>query len=323
MNAYQHQDSRQTLADAIAEYHAAHPGLADVRDMSPQGREFFRCHDAAHVVFGCGVDLGDEAVVKLSSMLGTTAGFGVLRGYRLHESIRLYRQLAAGPVLTTILRSVVIVPRTALRCLRQRSRWPWAAFGPYLAVPLQDIRREFGIVVPHGSPAVPVKACPLPSAALLNTYRRDGAYVDCYRTAIGRRASHAQYVEAFYTTALFKAERLVLKWAAGRPSTDADARALAVGAADAFAAWTVEGREENQLLLRDLSGRTRSWLMVEPTDTRDRTLLYFGSAVVPARNARTGRMEMGSGFSALLGLHKLYSTALLRAARARLQAQPM
>ncbi len=168
-----------------------------------------------------------------------------------------------------------------------------------------------------------VTACPLPPVALLNTYRRDGTYADCYLAEIGRRVSHAQYVEAFYTTVLFKAERLVLKWAAGRPSTDADARALAAGDAGAFAAWTLEARDENQLLLRDLSGRTRSWLMVERIDTRDSTRLYFGSAVVPARNARTGRMEMGFGFNALLGFHKLYSMALLRAARARLQAQPM
>lgn len=149
MNAYQHQDSQQTLAEAMAEYQAANPGLADMREMSPRGRQFFRCHDAAHVVFGCGVGLDDEAAVKIASMLGTTAGLGVLRGYRLHESIALYRRLDAAEVLKTIARSIVVVPRTLLRCLRQRARWPWDDFERYVDVPLADIRRRFGIEVAH------------------------------------------------------------------------------------------------------------------------------------------------------------------------------
>lgn len=62
MNAYEVQDSPQTLAAGITEYYAANPGLADGRSGSPEARQFFRCHDAVHVVFGCGVALDDEAV---------------------------------------------------------------------------------------------------------------------------------------------------------------------------------------------------------------------------------------------------------------------
>ena len=49
-----------------------------------------------------------------------------------------------------------------------------------------------------------------------------------------------------------------------------------------------------------------------------RTHLYFGSAVVPKTNAKTGTREMGFAFHALLGFHRAYSRALLRAARSRL-----
>ncbi len=149
MNTYELQDSRQTLAEAITEYYAANPRLAKVRSMSPEAQQFFRCHDAAHVVFGCSVALDDEAVVKIASMLGTTAGLGVLKGYRLHESVQIYKQLPLGAVLKSIAHSAVIVPCTVLRCLRQRSRWPWAEFEQYLTVPLRELRREFGIKVAH------------------------------------------------------------------------------------------------------------------------------------------------------------------------------
>jgi ubiquinone biosynthesis protein Coq4 len=145
--AYQSQESEQTLAEGIAEYYAANPGLADVRDMSPAAREFFRCHDAAHVIFGCSTDLDDEAVVKIASVFGTTAGLHVLSGYRLHESVQIYRRLRLRAILTTISRSVILVPRTLARCLRQRARWPWSGFERFLGVPLYGIRAEFGIRV--------------------------------------------------------------------------------------------------------------------------------------------------------------------------------
>ena len=117
--------------------------------MSPEAEQFFRCHDAAHVVFGCGIALDDEAIVKISSILGTSAGLGVLKGYRLHESIQIYKQLPLRAVLSSVARSIAVVPLTILRCMNQRFPWPWADFERYLAVPLRDIRQQFGIKVAH------------------------------------------------------------------------------------------------------------------------------------------------------------------------------
>lgn len=152
MHAYQFQDSQQTLAQGLQEYHAVHPGLSQSRQMSPEGAFFFRCHDAVHVVFGCGADLDDEAVVKIASMLGTKAGLGVLRGYVLNESLDIYRQLRVLDVLRAIVHAVVIVPRTVLRCALQRSRWPWSDHARYLDVSLRAIREQFGITVAHPRP---------------------------------------------------------------------------------------------------------------------------------------------------------------------------
>ena len=135
--------------------------------------------------------------------------------------------------------------------------------------------------------------------------------------------TQAQYVQAFYTTAVFRLERFVLKWAVSKPSTDTQADELAAGARDAFAAWVVEARSGDQLLLSDYLGRTRSWLMTAPVATAGGpgTRLHFGSAVVPLRNPRSGAMELCLSYRALLGFHKIYSIVLLDAARRRLEAQ--
>ena len=165
-----------------------------------------------------------------------------------------------------------------------------------------------------------IQSCELPQAALLAKYLHAGAYADCYVTEVARPVSHAEYVEAFYSTPVFRIERLLLAWLVSKPSTDVQARELASGTLDTFAAWGVEGRSADQLLLSDFQGRTKSWLMSAASEAGGpaSTRLYFGSAVVPVVSRKSGKARMGFAFRALLGLHKLYSRALLRAASSRL-----
>ena len=164
-----------------------------------------------------------------------------------------------------------------------------------------------------------IQVCALPQQALLAKYAKGDNYTDCYAAEVARPVSHAEYVEAFYTTALFKVERRLLGWFASRPSTDAQAKELASGILGVFAAWRVEDWSANQLLMCDFTGRTRSWFMVAPAGSGSTvTRLYFGSAVVPVVNKQSGQATLGFTFKALLGFHKLYSQALLSAARSRL-----
>jgi hypothetical protein len=161
-----------------------------------------------------------------------------------------------------------------------------------------------------------IETCGLPTAALLREYGTRG-YTDCYRTALPFAVTQAAYVEAFYTTWVFRLERRVLAWTVRRPSTDAQAAQLARGEIARFAAWDVEGRRDDQLLMCDLHRRTRSWLMAQPLDGNG-TRLHFGSAVVARTDAKS-RARLGFVYRALLGFHKLYSRVLLRACAARLR----
>ena len=165
-----------------------------------------------------------------------------------------------------------------------------------------------------------IRSQALPPDALLARYAHAGAFTDCYATEIAGSFSQAEYVEAFYTTAVFRLERQLLAWFVASPSSAAQARQLATGELDSFAAWRVEERSADQLLVTDFAGRTRSWLMVvsNPVGGTPTTRLYFGSAVVPIVSAASGRPTMGVVFRALLGFHRIYSRVLLGAARSRL-----
>ncbi|SEW23472.1 hypothetical protein SAMN04488515_1755 [Cognatiyoonia koreensis] len=156
-----------------------------------------------------------------------------------------------------------------------------------------------------------IAAASLPDHALLRRYAdRADCFTDCYVADIGRPVELGTYLCAFYATWVFAPEKALLRVVLGRPARDFDVMPLALGESDRFAAWDVEERAEGQVLLCDLSGRTRSWFMV------DGTQVYFGSAVVPPYEGA----DLGRVFRALLGFHHVYSRALLRAAVARLRA---
>jgi hypothetical protein len=144
---YQAQTSQQSLAQGLEEYYATNPHLKRGTQLSDEARDFFRSHDVAHVLYGCGVSLPHEAVVKLSSLFGTTGGMSVVRGYLLHESLDIYRKLPVGDTLLALAVAPYLVIRTIWRCARQQARWPWTGHESFMDMPLCEIRSRFGIKV--------------------------------------------------------------------------------------------------------------------------------------------------------------------------------
>ena len=157
------------------------------------------------------------------------------------------------------------------------------------------------------------RACSVPRDALLQAYVNRGAtYTDCFEVMSPLGVTLPDFINAFYTTWLFRLERMVLTVSLRRRIRDTDVTALAEGA-DRFAAWRVEGRETNQILLCDLGGHTRSWLAVSAKEGGV-TRLVFGSAVV----AEEGK-PLGGMIRVLIPLHRFYARALLRLAERKLR----
>ena len=156
-------------------------------------------------------------------------------------------------------------------------------------------------------------AAPLPADSLLARLRGPECYRDAFRVEVPGRVTLAQYIAAFYASAAFTPERHLLGLI-GRGATRADIAALAEGRADRFAAWTVEARNDNEVLLRDFQNRTCSWLMVEPAGEGEAataaTTLWFGSAV---------RAPDAPLVRALMPFHRWYSRRLLAVAAASLK----
>lgn len=161
----------------------------------------------------------------------------------------------------------------------------------------------------------PTDTPPPPGCLLARMAEQHRAFADAYALQLARPVSLAEFVEAFYTTRLFKLERALIALV-GKPSSDAMARAVARGEGQRLAVWTVQAREGDELLMHEDSGATRSWFKVEAVSGG--TVLWFGSAVVPRRRGPGGEPRFGAIFHALLGFHRWYSRALLAAAARRL-----
>ena len=179
-----------------------------------------------------------------------------------------------------------------------------------------------------------IQACPNPQSSLIERYDTPGGYTDCFITTLDIEITHQQFVEAFYTSWLFKLERWFLTFTVIKPSSDKQAKELAAGNRSKFSAWSVEERIKDQILMCDFQSKTRSFLMVESvladesnkqtannSETNSRhpkTHLYFGTAIVPTAISKEGKPKLSLFFKGLLLIHKVYARALLKAARNRL-----
>ncbi|MEM9173429.1 MAG: hypothetical protein AAGA84_12075 [Pseudomonadota bacterium] len=162
-----------------------------------------------------------------------------------------------------------------------------------------------------------IEAIAVSRTSPLGRYATGDNYTDCFSVRIEARVSLEQFLAAFYGSRLFALERRFLANALGHRSTQADIDALAEGSTDKFAAWQVEFRGDDNILLCDVSGRTRSWLKCQP-DRRSATpatALMFGSAVL-RREGHSFKARLSRALIRLtIPLHRLYARALLRAAK--------
>lgn len=157
---------------------------------------------------------------------------------------------------------------------------------------------------------------PLPDGALITQQSQNpGYFTDCYSVEVAVSVDLPALIKAFYTTPLFRLERLVLNLTAKGKMCDADVVALSLAKSDRMSVWRVEARCDTEILLN--AGRTKSWLMTVPKGSG--TQLYFGSVVVPEPPKKEGgAYRLGPVFDSLLSAHGVYSRLLLGSTARRL-----
>lgn len=137
-----------TLQQGIDQFHKKNKQYFSKRNHSEKGKEFLRCHDAAHVVFGCDTTLYGEGVVKVWTTFGTTSTFWeVVTGYNEVNAFELFKMYSSGHVLKNIKRFLLAIPKVISRAKKMSKPWAFSEYEAYLDHPLSEIRREFNIQV--------------------------------------------------------------------------------------------------------------------------------------------------------------------------------
>jgi hypothetical protein len=157
-----------------------------------------------------------------------------------------------------------------------------------------------------------IRKVDVPGGSLLAAYAgAEETYVDCYAACVPQPVSLHRLVTALFGSWAFLPEKLILSGILRQRIDIEEAEDMARGRRDHFAVWEVEARSEGELLLCDMTERTRTWFCVsaEGTGTQGGTALFFGSAVVPGPDG-----TQSSVFKGLTPLHKVYARLLLRGA---------
>ena len=145
-------DRNVTLREGLRRFNAENHAVLSDQEVPENVLDFFRCHDTAHVVFGCDTSIFGEGMLKIFTIFGTTLGFWKhISAYGQANAFSLFRQYSVLHVLQNIFGVVINMPRVILRAKRMNKRWPWSDHERYLDMPVVDIRREFNIQIITGT----------------------------------------------------------------------------------------------------------------------------------------------------------------------------
>lgn len=141
-------DTNTTLQQGLENFQGKNKKYFAERQYSEKGKEFLRCHDIAHVIFGCDTTIYGEGTVKVWTTFGTTLSFwSVVKGYQEVSAFELFKAYSVRHILKNIMRFIAVIPNVIIRSKRMSKPWPFPEYKPYMDTPISEIRKEFNIQV--------------------------------------------------------------------------------------------------------------------------------------------------------------------------------
>jgi ubiquinone biosynthesis protein Coq4 len=105
-----------------------------------------KCHDIAHIVFGCVTTIYGEGLVKIWTTFGSKLSFKeVTTGYKSAKAYELAQAYSFEHVLTNIIKLLFTIPKVIYRAKRMTKLWPFMECESFLNRSIVEIREEFGI----------------------------------------------------------------------------------------------------------------------------------------------------------------------------------
>jgi hypothetical protein len=146
MLPYHNPQSKLPLRAALAELRAAEGDITMEVDATLAAA--LESHDVVHVLFGLDTSELDEVVAHGWMLLGTTMTMREMHAVMAQaDHRRLATDLGHVRRLGLLVRAAPRLFGAFWRARRMSKRWPFADYSRYLDVPLDQIRREYGIAL--------------------------------------------------------------------------------------------------------------------------------------------------------------------------------
>lgn len=148
--AYQMQHSRQTLAEAMAEYYHVNRNQVFVpAAVSRESQDLFRNHDICHVIFGLDTTMADEILTDWRTRLSSDVGWMRYASFfeTCPEVKPVFKRVGYATIALATARESGRINRAIREAARTSLRWPWSPPEAFMRRTLSDLRAEHGIRV--------------------------------------------------------------------------------------------------------------------------------------------------------------------------------
>ncbi len=148
MLKYQQIETEMTLEQGIKELRDFEGPTGDTSiAMGAQLAHVMAAHDAVHVLFGCSTNMKDEALAHFVMILGTDVTLADMRGVaksKEHKSV--VGKHSKLEIAKVILGAPVDLVKVLKLKRKMKTKWPWHGYADYLNRPINEIRKDFGII---------------------------------------------------------------------------------------------------------------------------------------------------------------------------------
>lgn len=140
------QDCDLTLKEAIEEFRCYIDEPIGVNSISSEAAKLFQSHDATHVLFGHDSSINQEALNDLVTIMCTTMNlFKYVAYLKLPEARMAFKGVSTSNFLVATVYTLQRFPEVIKISRAMKKKWPWNFRLEYLDIPLNQLRKKYGI----------------------------------------------------------------------------------------------------------------------------------------------------------------------------------
>jgi len=146
--AFQDQDCKLTLREALAEFYAINSALFCVPVPETPWTQLLVHHDVGHVFFGVNTSILDETAGDYWTLFATDLSFKEYLAYaNTPQGKKLIKQIGFINIVKSIVYGLPLLIQIYRRSRKMNRKWQTKGYQPYMDTPLGQLRKIFKLEI--------------------------------------------------------------------------------------------------------------------------------------------------------------------------------